>query len=87
MTIHRQRFSNTRSRGNEQTRKSIASQWLAKNTFPWQRIIHELLEMVIYIRFAWNVVQFGRSSFERDFSVQLWSTNQRTTEAEEVTDS
>jgi hypothetical protein len=27
-----------------------------------------------------------RSSFVRELSVQLWSVNQRTTEAEEVTD-
>jgi hypothetical protein len=33
MTIAWQRLSNTRSRGNEQTRKSIVSQWLAKHIF------------------------------------------------------
>jgi hypothetical protein len=33
MTIARQRFDNTRSRCNEQTRKSIVSQRLAKHTF------------------------------------------------------
>jgi hypothetical protein len=38
MVIARQRFVNTCSRGNEETRKSIAGQRLAKHTFPWQRI-------------------------------------------------
>jgi hypothetical protein len=49
-------------------------------------VIHE------YIRFAWMLFQFRRvqsqaflhSTFVRELSVQLWSANQRTTEAEEV---
>jgi hypothetical protein len=92
MSIARQRFCNTRTRGNEQTWKSIASQRLVKHTFPWQRI-HELLDMVIYIRFAWKLVHFGgvdlqESSMSRKTVVKsLWSVNQRITEAEEVTDS
>jgi hypothetical protein len=31
--------------------------------------------------------EFNYSVFVREFSVQLWNVNQRTTEAEEVTDS
>jgi hypothetical protein len=38
MAFARQRICITRSRDNEQTQKSTASQWLAKHTFPWQRI-------------------------------------------------
>jgi hypothetical protein len=38
MTIARQRFDNIRSRGNEQTRKFIASKRLDKHIFQWQRI-------------------------------------------------
>jgi hypothetical protein len=53
------------------------------------------MEMMIYIRFDWKLVQFRRvqpqeilhSAFVREFSVQLWSVNQRTTEAEEETHS
>jgi hypothetical protein len=99
MTIARQRSGNTRSHCNEQTQKSIARQWLAKHTFPRQRIkqelIHRLLEMMICIRFAWKLVQFRRvqsqgilhSAFVREFSVQSWSVNQGIMEAEEVIDS
>jgi hypothetical protein len=56
--------------------------------------------MVTYIRFALSSERefireltdssFGREfndSFARELSVQLWCFNQRTTEAEEVTDS
>jgi hypothetical protein len=79
----------------EPERKSTASEQLAKLTFLWQQIKHELLDMMLYIRFAWKLVQFKRlqsqellhSAFVREFSVQLWSVNQRTTEAEEVTPS
>jgi hypothetical protein len=61
MIIARQRFGNTRSRGNEQKRKSIASQRLAKHTpaVTDKIVIHELLEMVIYIRSARKLVQFS----------------------------
>jgi hypothetical protein len=38
MSSARLRFGNTCSHGNEQTRKTIASQRLAKHTLPWQRI-------------------------------------------------
>jgi hypothetical protein len=41
--------------------------------------------MLTYIRFAWKLVQ--SYSVVRELSVQLWSVDQRTTEAEEVTDS
>jgi hypothetical protein len=37
MAISRQRFGNTRSRGNEQMGKSTASQRLAKHTVSWQQ--------------------------------------------------
>jgi hypothetical protein len=51
--------------------------------------------MVIYIRFAWNLVQFMRVQSQviphavlvREFNFQLWNANKQTTEAEEVTDS
>jgi hypothetical protein len=69
------------------------------NTFPRQLIggvTDELFEMVIYIRLASKLqkessVQFTRefnhSAFVGEFSVQLWSVNQRTTKAEQLTDS
>jgi hypothetical protein len=53
----------------------------------YNKVIHELSAMVIYIRFAWKLVQFSLSSFVREFSVQLRSVNQRTTEAGEARDS
>jgi hypothetical protein len=47
--------------------------------------------MYVYIRFAGKLVRSGVSrdsdAFVREFIVQLWSVNQRTTEAEEVNDS
>jgi hypothetical protein len=59
--------------------------------------MHELLEMLIYIRFALKFSSgelslkdssFGsRSSVVREFSVQLCSVNQMKTEAEQVADS
>jgi hypothetical protein len=63
------------------------------STFPLQRIdavTDELFEKVIYIRFASKLVQLSSVKFISDsfvevqkLSVQLWSVNQRTTEAEE----
>jgi hypothetical protein len=58
-----------------------------------ETVINELLEMVIHIQFTWKLIQFRRVHCERvshlaivrEFSVQLWSVKQRTTEAEEVT--
>jgi hypothetical protein len=59
----------------------------------WQRINTEIQN---YRRTVGHVDLFGsprsyervkvHSSFVREFSVQLWSANQRKTEAEEVTD-
>jgi hypothetical protein len=68
------------------------------STFQRQRIDavkDELFEIVIYVKFASELqkegsVQFRKfnlSAFARGFNVQLWSVNQRTTEAEEVADS
>jgi hypothetical protein len=95
MTIVRQRFYYTRSRGSEQTQNSPLLDNGLINKFLRQRIdavTDELLEMMIYIRFAWKLVQ--ESSFARNSSLgihkrvqcQLWSVNQRTAEAEEVTE-
>jgi hypothetical protein len=63
-------------------------------------VIHELFQVVVSLRFArsykrefirklkdWFVSEFNHSKFVRELSVQLWSVNQRTTEAEQVTDS
>jgi hypothetical protein len=54
-----------------------------------QIIRDELFEVVVSFRFAPGYKREGthESSFVREFSVQLWGVNQRTTEAEEVTDS
>jgi hypothetical protein len=99
MTIARQRLGGTPSRSNEQTRKFIASQLLAKHTFQWQRIkqsntqtagdseLYSVRLEVSSVSSAQFTRKFNNSAFAREFSVQLWSVKQRTAEAEEVTDS
>jgi hypothetical protein len=68
------------------------------STFMRQRIeevADELFEIINYIRLSSKLQmessvqfrEFNHSAFVREFSVQLWSVNQRTTEAEEETDS
>jgi hypothetical protein len=91
-TIVRQRFDNMLP-PSEQARKSIVSQLLAKHTFPWQRIKQsntravgncDLYSVLLEVSSVQDIFVVVQSS---EFSVQLWSVNQRTTEAEEVTDS
>jgi hypothetical protein len=61
-----------------------------------QIITDELFEVVVSLRFASNykrqvirespfMAEFNHSAFVEEFSVQLWSVNQRTAEAGEVT--
>jgi hypothetical protein len=64
-------------------------------------VIHELFEVMVSRQFAPSykrefirefmvesfVRVFNHSAFLREFSFQLWNGNQRTTEADEVTDS
>jgi hypothetical protein len=54
-----------------------------------QIITDEIFDMVVSLRFApsYEREDIHESAFVREFRVQLWSVNQRTKEAEEVTDS
>jgi hypothetical protein len=47
-------------------------------------ITDELLEVVVSLRFA---PSYKREGIREFIHIQLWSVNQQTTEAEEVTDS
>jgi hypothetical protein len=84
MTVVRQRFCKHIPEVTQSTMgpplpgsRSLGARFVAMDKTKKNRVIHELLEMVIYIRFAWKLVQSPgilRSSFvtteEETFVVQ-----------------